>query len=367
MTLYLTAAPNRLAQARAATAQLAHAAYRIGLGSQLLAAPLPAALRGGLMVVSDRQAPAVEQPEPLARQLVRVCLRRGFSGVVLDLEELPEGRWAEDRAALIRQLAPLLGAYGRRLYVPEIYAAASPETVVLLCTALSGGSLQGRLEETCAAYGAQRLALDLERLMMDFPLPCPSGEGIRLSREELAIRMQGRSVFYAEDLCARYFTYRRGGQTHFVLFDDAGTLRRKIEMGQALSFAHAAVLRDDGAGLGADEPLLLQTGHILPHGVFAQPHRPTDGVVAGMAPIGSAILAAQEVVVDGDLVRSEVEIEDFVGDEIVVLIRVTLGPALVHQTSPPTRVSTHRRNFSLGTTMRFPIRSAGKPVSCMSS
>lgn len=54
MTLYLTAAPDRLAQARAATAQLAHAAYRIGLGSQLLAAPLPAALRGGLMVVSDR-------------------------------------------------------------------------------------------------------------------------------------------------------------------------------------------------------------------------------------------------------------------------------------------------------------------------
>ena len=47
-------------------------------------------------MVSDRQAPAVEQPEPLARQLVRVCLRRGFSGVVLDLEELPE---AERRLA----------------------------------------------------------------------------------------------------------------------------------------------------------------------------------------------------------------------------------------------------------------------------
>lgn len=213
MTLYLTAAPDRLAQARAATAQLAHAAYRIGPGSQLL-----------------------------ARQLVRVCLRRGFSGIVLDLEELPEGRWAEDRAALIRQLAPLLTAYGRRLYVPEIYAAASPETVVLLCTALSGGSLQGRLEEACAAYGAQRLALDLERLMMDFPLPCPSGEGVRLSREELSIRMQGRSVFYAEDLCARYFTYRRGGQTHFVLFDDAGTLKRKMEMGQVLGIREGFVM-----------------------------------------------------------------------------------------------------------------------------
>ena len=144
MTLYLTAAPDRLAQARAATAQLAHAAYRIGLGSQLLVAPLPAALRGGLMVVSDRQAPAVEQPEPLARQLVRVCLQRGFSGVVLDLEELPEGRWAEDRAALIRQLAPLLGAYGRRLYVPEIYAAASPELFTFSVRKGCGGIVPAR-------------------------------------------------------------------------------------------------------------------------------------------------------------------------------------------------------------------------------
>ena len=158
------------------------------------------------------------------------------------LEELPEGRWAEDRAALIRQLAPLLGAYGRRLYVPAIYAAASPATAALLCTALPGGSLQGRLEETCAAYGAQRLALDLERLMMDFPLPCPSGEGIRLSREELAIRMQGRSVFYAEDLCARYFTYVRDGQAHFVLFDDAGTLKQKLRSGASMGFSAAFLM-----------------------------------------------------------------------------------------------------------------------------
>ena len=54
MTLYLTAAPDRLAQARAATAQLAHAAYRIGLGSQLLAAPLqPARLEAVRSQVVD--------------------------------------------------------------------------------------------------------------------------------------------------------------------------------------------------------------------------------------------------------------------------------------------------------------------------
>ena len=134
-----------------------------------------------------------------------------------------------------------------------------------------------------------------------------------------------------------------------------------------ISVAHAAVLRGDGAGLGADESLLLQTGHILPHSVFAQPHRPTDGAVAGMTLVGPAVLAAEKVIVDGDLVRSETEIEDFVWDEIVVLVRIPLRSALEHQASPPVCASTHRRNFSLGTTMRFPIRRAGKPVSCMSS
>ena len=95
----------------------------------------------------------------------------------------------------------------------------------------------------------------------------------------------------------------------------------------------------------------------------------TDQVdaVAGMALVGSAILAAQKVIVDGDLMRAESEIEDFVWDKVVVLVRIPLGPALEHQASPPVCASTHRRNFSLGTTMRLPIRSAGKPVSCMSS
>ena len=82
---------------------------------------------------------------------------------LLDLEELPEGRWAEDRAALIRQLAPLLRAYGRRLYVPEIYAAASDigqgcATVFLQILSetaglhRSGGSLRWRQIYSSPAY-----------------------------------------------------------------------------------------------------------------------------------------------------------------------------------------------------------------------
>ena len=107
------------------------------------------------------------------------------------------------------------------------------------------------------------------------------------------------------------------------------------------SVAHAAILRDDGAGFGTDEALFLQTSHILPHGVFAQLHRPTDSAVAWVALVGPAILAAQKVIVDGDLMRAESEIEDFVWDKVVVLVRIPLGPASEHQASPPACASTH--------------------------
>ena len=38
------------------------------------------------------------------------------------------------------------------------------------------------------------------------------------------------AVFFSQALCARYFTYRKGGETRFVLFDDAETLRRKLRI-----------------------------------------------------------------------------------------------------------------------------------------
>ena len=47
MPLYLAATPDRLTRARAVTPRLAHVAYRLGPGSELLVAPLPPALRGG--------------------------------------------------------------------------------------------------------------------------------------------------------------------------------------------------------------------------------------------------------------------------------------------------------------------------------
>lgn len=247
MQLYLAAAPDCLAQCLSLTPRLAHAAYRIAEDGALLARALPPELRGGLMVVQcDTPFPVNAAPE-LSRELLRTCRSRSFSGIVLDgiSHAAPEVR------ALCRELGALSARYGRRLYVPPHCAGDAPEAAVLLCTALSGGTLQQLLEEAVGRFGVQRIALDLQRLQMEFPLPCPSGEGTPLTAQELAQRRQGCSVYYCDGLCARYFTCRSDGETRFVLFDDADTLQRKMALAEGLGISEGFFMWPEVADIAA--------------------------------------------------------------------------------------------------------------------
>ena len=124
----------------------------------------------------------------------------------------------------------------RRLYLPEVYARQVNGAVAIICTALSGGSFCQRLQEAAVRFGKNRVALDVQRLAMDFTLPSPTGRGRPLPPEELRELMDRLtpSTFYSAELCAKYFTYAENGAGHFVLFDDAGTLSRKIRAGQEL-------------------------------------------------------------------------------------------------------------------------------------
>ena len=132
----------------------------------------------------------------------------------------------------------------RPVYVPESYAAASG-TVSLVCTAVSGGSFLQYLQGAAAERaGAGKLALDVQRLRMDFTLPARSGEGRPLSPSEFQalLDQESPSVFFSQDLCARYFTYTREGETHFVLFDDADTLQQKLQTGTRMGFSAAFLM-----------------------------------------------------------------------------------------------------------------------------
>ena len=224
MPVFLAVTPAEEAGCRRFRTPLVHIAYAVGDGGRLLRSALPRGAQGGLMGLSDHCAGPLPRPEAICRAIAAECSSRRFGGVLADFE----GAAGHDRLTFLSQLGAWLARGGKRLYVPERFAV--PEASVLVCTAISGGTLRECLTDAAARYGAARVALDCQRLAMDFTLPCRSGEGTPLTREELsALRERsGAAVFFSEELCANYFSFQRGAQAHFVLFDTAETLRRKL-------------------------------------------------------------------------------------------------------------------------------------------
>ena len=80
MELYLATDGQRLQTALQSTAQLAHMSYRIGPEGTLLSSPLPPALRGGLLMLSDEGGKYPDAPQSLCRALTRECLHRRYAG-----------------------------------------------------------------------------------------------------------------------------------------------------------------------------------------------------------------------------------------------------------------------------------------------
>ncbi len=171
MPLYLAATPDRLARARAVTPRLAHVAYRLGPGRSFW-------------------PPASVDPAGRADGAVGLGLSAGWRNRTAWPGRLPGPACGGATPGRRRTLTPparpdRLGPAGDAfspagllrptLYVPEHYPVAGQ--TILLCTALSGGTLEGRLTQAVDQYGAEHLALDLQRLAMDFPLPCHGGQG----------------------------------------------------------------------------------------------------------------------------------------------------------------------------------------------
>ena len=234
-TFIITLPPRQLPALRGWQATPAHLAYRLGPGPHLFRAEGAAPPRGGLMVVDDRDFDGLGPTGPLCQEILRECQARGFSGAVLDFENrLPP------LEQVTAQLDEQFARPGWALYVAEGYAPQALHARVMIPSALSGGSLQRRLEEALERFGESRVVLALEKSSEDFFLPSPTGSGQPLTQQELE-NLKARlspSIFFSSDLCARYFTYMsRDNGAHFVLFDDGDTLRHKVEVARELGQA----------------------------------------------------------------------------------------------------------------------------------
>lgn len=205
-----------------------HFHYRIGLGPHLFRSKSVPPQRGGLLGMELGKYDGRGNPEPFCGEVLRECQARRFSGVVCRLGE----RRLPGLGEILARLAESCHSRGLSCFVPEQYGQMAAAAGVLIPTAISGGSLERRLKGAVREFGAERVAIWLNRGMEDFTLPAPSGSGRQLGYEELeSLREKYRaSCFFSDALCARYFTYMDGMEGHFVLFDDLASLQKKLNL-----------------------------------------------------------------------------------------------------------------------------------------
>lgn len=229
--IVLAVRAEEASEGRAWGKPLAHLVYRMGDGPHLFRVRSPVVPRGGLMVIDDLGFQSGEEAEPFCNEVLRECAARRFFGVVCRFEGKPR----QGVSRTLQRLGELCARRGLSFYLPEAYGEVGVGKV-LISTAISGGTLRGRLEGARERWGTERVVLWVERVAEDFVLPSPRGVGVPLTQEELKRRQeeQGADSFFSAELCARYFTYMAGEVGHFVLFDDGNSIAHKLTVGEEL-------------------------------------------------------------------------------------------------------------------------------------
>lgn len=237
--IILSTPPEKYTQAGRYGQTLAHMAYRIGEDFMLYRASIPLSLKGGLMVLDADNFGTGESPAELTNQIIRECIHRGFQGVVLAFNKSHPSLHA-----LASALSGRLERQGGELYLPEDYAADSTWAGVMVSAAISGGSLTTRLREVCDKYGRERVCLDIERIRVDFCLPArdPGGKPLTPQELEALIKTHSPQPYFSKELCAYYFTFTDKDGSHFVLYDDAGSIRKKLHLAGSMSIPSAMLL-----------------------------------------------------------------------------------------------------------------------------
>lgn len=234
--IVLITPPDRVHAAADYGLTLAHLAYRMGNGPHLFRVSTSALPRGGLMVIGDDGYDGQGDAQSFCREVLRECGTRGFGGIVLDLDLPP----TPTLLRIIQLLSEHCKRQGFTLYLPEAFGDYSDSACILFTCAISGGTLDARLRTATERYGAKRVVLCINRSAEDFYLPASGGGGHSLSRTQLQAQMQALSpsVFFSNELCAHYFTYMSPESgAHFVLFDDVGSLRRKMKLAEQLGIS----------------------------------------------------------------------------------------------------------------------------------
>lgn len=229
--IYLAVPPENVAEAAELKYGIAYMTYRISGDGHLLRANTIALRKNSIMYLDDNGT--VTGSSQLPSEIVRECTANSFTGVVLDLSsDFP-------RETAI-SIATACSRHSIKVFVPYQFAYCS-DSIVLLSTDISVGSLNTRLTTAIRQYGLNRVALMTDFVRCDYTLPAKEENGQTLSNSQLnALITQYHSPsFYSKDLYTYYFTYRSANKAHLVLYDNAASLRHKLKLGKALGIKTA--------------------------------------------------------------------------------------------------------------------------------
>jgi hypothetical protein len=240
MTNIIIAAPSEFIEPAARSGlAVAHMIYRIGRGHHLFRAQSSDRFSGGYMVLDTRGYIGGGPSSTLIMEILGECEKTKYKGIILDTGD----KSTAQLMLLAGHLATEASERGLKLYVHDLLAGASERTVILLPTALSGGTLTGHIGDAVEKYGAGRVALEIERVRMDFSLPATQGTGRDLTAGELEtlIEQYNPQSFLSKDLCAYYFTYHDKKGTHFVLYDTGTSIKRKLSVASKMGIEDAFI------------------------------------------------------------------------------------------------------------------------------
>ena len=221
MRLYLAAPPRLLPEAGKWGLPPAHMAYRIAGGVFMRDASFDAV--GGMMALRVTGEAAPE----LARDVLRECRVRSFSGVLLESAD----------GTPLSPFAQMLGAE-----IPVRYGGGGRNYGAFISTEIFRGSFAEAVRGE-AGNAPFRAAADLSVGFRLYAPPCPDGRCTRLSRAEAAklLACAGRSYF-SEKLCVNYAAIFSGGRPRFLLFDTPASVAAKIRALRAAGTESAVLL-----------------------------------------------------------------------------------------------------------------------------
>lgn len=219
---------------------VAHLSYKIGRGVHLYRANIPLSIRGGLMVVDTDGFSGGGPISALVSEIISECKRFSFTGIVID----SNGKSSPLLRSLIAHLASYTKRNDLKLFVPEILGDVDASTIVIISSAISGGTLTQLIEEFGNRYGRHRLALEIEKICMDFILPSKNGGGMRLPQSVFddLIETHHAKSFFSQELCTYYFFYKNKNQAHFVLYDNSASIRHKLFIAEETGIGYTFLL-----------------------------------------------------------------------------------------------------------------------------